>query len=92
MGRCQYNKDQIRYLFIVSAFVMTLQYYAHREKMRLIGREADLEKINRTALRLARKVADDTGTLMAGNICNLNIYDRADPSWEGRAHAMFKVR
>ncbi|CAH1268570.1 BHMT [Branchiostoma lanceolatum] len=73
-----------------SDVVLAFTYYAHREKMRIIGREADLERINRTALRLARKVADDTGTLMAGNICNTNIYDQTDPSWEERAHAMFK--
>ncbi|CAH1268574.1 BHMT2 [Branchiostoma lanceolatum] len=73
-----------------SDVVLAFTYYAHREKMRIIGREADLERINRTALRLARKVADDTGTLMAGNICNLNIYDPVKPDWEERAHDMFK--
>ncbi|XP_066287719.1 betaine--homocysteine S-methyltransferase 1-like [Branchiostoma lanceolatum] len=73
-----------------SDVVLAFTYYAHREKMRIIGREADLERINRTALRLARKVADDTGTLMAGNICKLNIYDPVKPGWEERAHAMFK--
>ncbi|KAI8489373.1 hypothetical protein Bbelb_328160 [Branchiostoma belcheri] len=73
-----------------SDVVLAFTYYAHREKMRIIGRESDLERINRTALRLARKVADDTGTLMAGNICNLNIYNPTDPGWEERAHGMFK--
>ena len=42
--------------------------------MRQIDREDDVEKINRIALKMARKVADDTGTLMAGNICSSKIY------------------
>ncbi|XP_078603040.1 betaine--homocysteine S-methyltransferase 1-like [Branchiostoma floridae x Branchiostoma japonicum] len=73
-----------------SDVVLAFTFYAHREKLRLIGREADLERMNRTALRLARKVADDTGTLMAGNICGTNIYDATDPAWEPKARAMFK--
>ena len=42
---------------VVEAFT----YYAHREKLRLIGRENDLEEINRTALELARNVARRVG-------------------------------
>src|SRR6202162_6742602 len=38
---------------VVEAFT----YYAHREKLRVIGRERDLESINRQALRIAKKVA-----------------------------------
>ncbi|XP_070568445.1 betaine--homocysteine S-methyltransferase 1-like [Ptychodera flava] len=57
-----------------SDVVLAFTFYAHREKMRLIGREKDLMKINVDALRMAREVADETGTLMAGNICNTNLY------------------
>src|SRR6266702_8477673 len=46
---------------VVEAFT----YYAHREKLRIIGREKDLEKINRAALRIAANVARSTGTLLA---------------------------
>ncbi|XP_019621146.1 PREDICTED: betaine--homocysteine S-methyltransferase 1-like [Branchiostoma belcheri] len=73
-----------------SDVVLAFTFYLHREKLRLIGREADLERLNRAALRLARQVADDTGTLMAGNICSTNIYDPTDPAWEPAARAMFK--
>ncbi|CAH1268571.1 BHMT2 [Branchiostoma lanceolatum] len=73
-----------------SDVVLALTHYLHREKLRIIGREADLERINRTALRLARKVADDTGTLMAGNICKLNLFDPSNPGWKDTAEAMFK--
>src|ERR1041384_2205181 len=44
---------------VVEAFT----YYAHRAKLKMVGRERDLATINRTALRIARKVARSTGTL-----------------------------
>jgi betaine-homocysteine S-methyltransferase len=55
---------------VVEAFT----YYAHREKLRLIGKEDLLETINRQALALAREVARETGSLLAGDVCNTNIY------------------
>jgi betaine-homocysteine S-methyltransferase len=62
-----------------SDVTQALTYYVHREKLRVIGREKDLLAMNRTALRIAKKVARRTGTLFAGDICNTNIYDPADP-------------
>jgi methionine synthase I (cobalamin-dependent) len=44
-----------------SDVVEALTYYAHREKLRLIGRENDLEPINRQALELAKSVAMESG-------------------------------
>jgi betaine-homocysteine S-methyltransferase len=58
-----------------SDVVLAFTYYAHREKMRAIGREQDLEKINKKALEIAKKVADETRTLLAGDICNTWLYD-----------------
>jgi len=55
---------------VVEAFT----YYAHREKLRLIGKEALLETMNRQALDLAKEVARETGSLLAGNVCNTNVY------------------
>jgi betaine-homocysteine S-methyltransferase len=55
---------------VVEAFT----YYAHREKLRIIGREEALEQINRRALELAKEVAAETGALLAGDICNTNVY------------------
>lgn len=55
-----------------------LTYYVHREKLKVIGREQDLESMNRTALEIAKKVARRTHTLFAGDICNTNIYDPKD--------------
>nr|KAG5708417.1 hypothetical protein BaRGS_026144 [Batillaria attramentaria] len=73
-----------------SDVVLALQYYGHREKLRVIGREADLETLNRTALRIAREVADATGTLMAGNICNTTVYQRDNPQTIRDAELIFK--
>ena len=55
---------------VVEAFT----YYAHRAKLKMVGLEKDLPKINRAALAIARKVARSTGTLLAGDICNTSIY------------------
>src|ERR687888_741293 len=49
---------------VVEAFT----YYAHREKLRIVGREGDLERINREALRIAKEVAAESGALFAGDI------------------------
>jgi betaine-homocysteine S-methyltransferase len=69
---------------VVEAFT----YYAHREKLRLIGREAQLEPMNRTALAIAAGVARDTGALLAGDICNTNVY-LEDPASHATVRAMF---
>jgi betaine-homocysteine S-methyltransferase len=55
---------------VVEAFT----YYAHRAKLKMVGREKDLARINRAALAIAKKVARSTGTLLAGDICNTSIY------------------
>lgn len=70
---------------IVEAFT----YYAHREKLRIIGRETDLEPINRQALETAKQVADDSGTLLAGNICNTNVFEPGDAEAAKACRAMF---
>jgi len=71
---------------VVEAFT----YYTHREKLRSIGREGDLERINRDALAIARGVARESGTLLAGNICNTNAFDPADPGSAREVRAMFE--
>jgi betaine-homocysteine S-methyltransferase len=73
-----------------SDVVEALTYYAHREKLRVIGREKDLEPINRRALAIAKAVATETGTLLAGDICNTNVFDPADASSRSTVRAMFE--
>jgi betaine-homocysteine S-methyltransferase len=62
-----------------SEVILALTYYAHREKMQTIGREGDLETLNRQAVRLAREVAAEGNALVAGNISNTWVYDHNDP-------------
>lgn len=69
---------------VVEAFT----YYAHREKLRLIGKEHLLESMNRQALEIAKGVAQESGTLFAGDICNTNVFV-GDAESRGRVRAMF---
>ncbi|MBA2454997.1 MAG: homocysteine S-methyltransferase family protein [Nocardioidaceae bacterium] len=73
-----------------SDVVEALTYYAHREKLRAVGKDGLLEDLNRQALALAREVAQDTDTLIAGNICNTNVYDPADVTTQQQTRAMFE--
>jgi len=58
--------------------MVALTYYAHREKLKDVGRENDLERMNRQAVRLANEVAREGDALVAGNICNTWAYDLHD--------------
>jgi betaine-homocysteine S-methyltransferase len=71
-----------------SDVVEALTYYAHREKLRIIGRESDLEPINRRALEIAKTVARESGALLAGDICNTNVFDPSDPASRKTVRAM----
>ena len=63
--------------------MVAFTYYGHREKLRMIGREEDLEPLNRDALRLAKDVAAEGDALVAGNICNTWVYDPEAPESSG---------
>ncbi len=69
---------------VVEAFT----YYAHREKLRIIGKEHLLEEMNRQALQIAKQVATETGTLLAGDLSNTNIFTPDDES-KRAVRAMF---
>ena len=62
-----------------SDIVQAFTYNGHREKMKVIGKEELLEPLNRSALKIAKKVATNPigkePNLMAGNISNSNIWD-----------------
>jgi betaine-homocysteine S-methyltransferase len=75
---------------IVEAFT----YNGHREKMRVIGKEELLEPLNRSALKIAKKVAMNTPAgmapnLMAGNISNSNIWKEDDKAAQLEVEKMF---
>jgi betaine-homocysteine S-methyltransferase len=63
--------------------MVAFTYYGHREKLRMIGREQDLEPLNRQALRLAKEVAEESDALVAGNICNTWVFDPEAPERSG---------
>jgi betaine-homocysteine S-methyltransferase len=71
---------------VVEAFT----YYAHREKLRVIGEEHLLEPMNRQALRIAREVARESGTLFAGDLSNTNIYVPDDGETHRHARTAFE--
>jgi betaine-homocysteine S-methyltransferase len=73
-----------------SDVVEALTYYAHREKLRIVGREDALEELNRQALRIARRVAAETDALVAGDVCNTNVYDPGDPRSHAAVRRMFE--
>ena len=72
--------------------MVALTYYAHREKLRDVGREDDLEAMNRQAVRIAREVAREGNgddALVAGNVCNTWAYDPDDPATKATVRAMY---
>ena len=71
---------------VIEAFT----YYANRDKLKIMGREGDLEEINRTALTLAKDVAAEGDALFAGNICNTNIFLPDDAESKKVARGMFE--
>lgn len=61
-----------------SEVMVAFTYYAHRDKLRLIGRESDLEPLNRNAILIAKEIAKEENALAAGNICNTWLYNPQD--------------
>ncbi|MGI9306476.1 MAG: homocysteine S-methyltransferase family protein [Gammaproteobacteria bacterium] len=75
-----------------SDVMVAFTYYGHRDKLRIIGKEGLLEPLQKNALQLAKAAAaeDASGnTLVAGNICNTNIYLPDDKSSHEEARRMF---
>ena len=66
-----------------SDVMVALTYYAHREKLKDVGRDGDLEEMNRQAVRIANEIAAEGGALVAGNICNTWSFDPDDPQVSG---------
>jgi betaine-homocysteine S-methyltransferase len=63
--------------------MVALTYYAHREKLRMVGRDGELEAMNRAAVRVANQVAAEGDALVAANICNTWSYDPREPERTG---------
>jgi len=72
-----------------SDVVQAFTYYAHRQKMKDIGREDELEKINKTALSIAKEVARKNNKFFAGGLCNSNLWDPNNQETIDACVAMF---
>lgn len=70
---------------VVEAFT----YYGHRARLRLFGKEHLLEALNRNALAIAKEVARESGALLAGNICNTNVFDPSSRESRKIVRSMF---
>lgn len=71
---------------VVEAFT----YFAIRTKLRQYGLEDQLEKMNRTALKIAREVADTSGKLMAGAVCGTYKYKELNETDTNELREMYK--
>jgi betaine-homocysteine S-methyltransferase len=78
------------FMYAGSDVIEAFTYYAHRDKLRIMGREDELEEINRTALKLAKEVAQEGDALFAGNICNTNVFLPDDAESKNASRAMFE--
>ncbi|PBB04612.1 MULTISPECIES: homocysteine S-methyltransferase family protein [Salimicrobium] len=81
------------YMLAGSDVVLAFTYNAHREKMRIIGKEDLLEPLNRNAIRLAKEVAcehPEEEALVAGNVSNTNIFDPEDEKSKTQVREMFR--
>ena len=85
------EKSIVKTSYIIIIFFSSSQYYAHREKLKVVGRENDIDAMNTAALKIARKVADEHGALMAGNICNSTIFIADDTESYKKVEEVFKV-
>lgn len=80
------------YMNAGSDVVLAFTYNAHREKMRIIGKEDLLEPLNRNAIKLAKEVAKEHPSeeaLVAGNISNTNIFNPDDPASKEKVRSIF---
>jgi betaine-homocysteine S-methyltransferase len=73
-----------------SDVVLALTFYAHRDKLRVVGKESVLGEMNRQAIAIARDVAAQTGGLAAGDICNTHLFTPGDAATARVVRAMFE--
>lgn len=72
--------------------ILACTYYAHEEKLRLIGRSETIEDLNRKAIQIAHEINAefDNRCYIAGNISNSNVYDANAPGNEERVRKIFR--
>ena len=71
------------FLMAGSDVVVACTYYAHRAKLKAIGRENRLEELNLQSISMAQEVAQIGGALVAGNLSNTWEFDHNNPAESG---------
>lgn len=66
-----------------SDVVVACTYYGHRSKLKAVGRQDQLETLNRNSIEMAKQAAAMTGAWVAGNLSNTWEFDLADPGRTG---------
>lgn len=64
-------------------------YYAHEEKLKVVGLTSALKEINSQAVKIARQVANKYKALVAGNLCNTWAYDPGEASTYAETRRQF---
>jgi betaine-homocysteine S-methyltransferase len=73
-----------------SDVVLAFTYYVDREKLKAIGKEDLLETMYFDALKIARKVSNETRTFLAGNMGQSNVWKPGDKEAEKKTITMFE--
>jgi betaine-homocysteine S-methyltransferase len=73
-----------------SDIVEALTYYGHRDKLRAVGREGDLERLNHAALEIASGVAAEMDALLAGNVSNSHLFEIDDAGTHDTVRMMLR--
>jgi methionine synthase I (cobalamin-dependent) len=69
--------------------LQALTFYASEDKLATVGLADKVDDINRAAVRIARQVASEGDTLVAGNLSLTWAYDPADSKSPDRVRALF---
>ena len=76
-----------------SDVIPAFTYYAHREKLRLIGKEYLLEELQKNALQIAKAAKAEFSNLalmVCGDVANTNIFDPKDKSSHIECQKMYE--
>lgn len=72
--------------------IQTMTFYASEDKLATVGLSDQVEAINRQAVKIARMVAADGDTLVAGNLCLTWAYRPGDAGSADRVRRLFDAQ
>src|SRR5438093_4513726 len=70
-------------------FLTTMTFYASDDKLATVGLKDKVDEINRNAVQIARKVADEGDALVAGDLSLTWAYDPEDAASADHVRALF---